>query len=519
MAVTKQDKKDQIRKLAEDDLEAFIRLVHPNRVLGPCHSELIKWADRPDHKSHQLILLPRDHMKSALIGGYRTAHRIVKNPAIRVLYISSTANLATKQLKFIKDILTSEAVRTYWPELIHPEEGKREKWTENEIAVDHPKRKAENVRDPTIFTAGLTTGITGMHADLVVMDDVVVRENADTEEGRQKVRSQYSLLSSIEGGDAEEWIVGTRYHPKDLYSELLEMKVSLYNDEGELTSDDNLYECFERQVEDRGDGFGVFLWPRQRRADGKWFGFNAEILAKKKAQYLDQTQFRAQYYNDPNDPDGGGIKAETFQYYDRNYLSRSNGNWYFKTNRLNVFAAVDFAFSLNQKADFTSIVVIGVDAQNNYYILDIDRFKTDQISEYFSHILRLHQKWDFRKLRAEVTQAQQVIVNDLKTNYIRNHGLALSIEDFRPNRTMGTKQERVNAILQPRYQNRQVWHFMGGYCQVLEEELVMSRPAHDDIKDALASVIDTAVSPSHQRKSAPMDRSSGTVHTRFGGIL
>lgn len=516
--MAKPDKKKAIADLAEADVETFIRLVHPNRVLGACHSELLRWVDRKDAKSHRLILMPRDHQKSAL-AAYIVAHRIVKNPAIRVLYISSTANLAIKQLKFIKDILASDTVRQYWPHLVKENEGQREKWTENEIAVDDPRRKFENVRDPTIFTAGLTTGITGMHADLVIMDDVVVRENADTEEGRSKVRSQYSLLSSIEAGEAEEIIVGTRYNPKDLYSEIVEMKVALFNDEGELISEDPLYETYERQVEDRGDGFGVFLWPRQRRQDGKWFGFNAEILAKKKAQYLDQTQFRAQYYNDPNDPDGGAIKAETFQYYEPKFLTRNAGQWYFKNKRLNIFAAVDFAYSLNRKADYTSIVVVGVDSDVNYYVLDIDRFKTDQIAEYFSHILRLHQKWDFRKIRAEVTAAQQVIVNDIKQNYIRPHGLALAVEDFRPNRTMGTKEERVNAILSTRYNNRQVWHFFGGYCQVLEEELVMSKPQHDDIKDCLASVVDIAIAPSHQRKSIPMDRTSGAINTRFGGIL
>lgn len=87
--------------------------------------------------------------------------------------------------------------------MIHPEEGKRKKWTSTEIAVDHPKRADENVRDPTVFTAGLTTGITGMHCDIAVLDDVVVKENAYTDRQGQ---SQYSLLASIEGADSQEWV-------------------------------------------------------------------------------------------------------------------------------------------------------------------------------------------------------------------------------------------------------------------------------------------------------------------------
>lgn len=516
-------KMDEIRLSAESSLLSFISLVHPQRVLGAVHEELINWWTRQDAKSHQLVLLPRDHGKSAMVA-YRVAWEITRNPTIRVLYISSTSNLATKQLKFIKDILTSPIYRRYWPEMINFEEGKREKWTETEIAVDHPLRKKEAVRDPTVFTAGLTTGITGLHCDIAVLDDVVVKENAYTDEGREKVKQQYSLLSSIEGADGREWVVGTRYHPSDLYSNLQAMAVDEYNDDGEIKESIALYETYEKAVEDsaHGDGTGQFLWPRQQRTDGKWFGFDAKILARKRAQYLDQIQFRAQYYNNPNDVGSATITRDLFQYYDKTHLNRSDGKWHFKGARLNVFAAVDFAFSVREKADFTAIVVVGVDSKHNFYVLDIERFKTTRISDYFDRILRLHQKWDFRKLRAEVSVAQKVIVQDLKDNYIRPHGLALSIDEHSPNRHIGSKIERMEATLQPRYANQQIWHQRGGNWQILEEELVQQNPAHDDIKDCLTSVIDICMAPSSGMAESSAIRAKQIrehySHTRFGGI-
>ncbi len=515
--------KDTIRERALSDLESFIRLVHPGRVIGHVHQELCLWWTRQDAKSHQLVLLPRDHQKSAMVA-YRVAWEITKNPAIRVLYISSTANLATKQLKFIKDILTSDIYRFYWPEMINTEESKREKWTETEISVDHPLRKVENLRDPTVFTAGLTTNIVGLHCDIAVLDDVVVDESAYTEEGRSKVRNQVSYLASIAGTDSRLWAVGTRYHPKDLYNDFVEMIVEEFDEEGNIVKTDQLYELFERQVEDRGDGSGNFLWPRMQRGDGKWFGFNREILAKKKAQYADQTKFRAQYYNNPNDLSSSSIKPSMFQYYDKAFLRQDSGKWYFKGKRLNVFAAIDFAFSLNKKADYTCIVVIGIDASNNIYVLDIDRFRSNQISEYFDHILRMHHKWDFRKLRAEITVAQEVIVKSLKDEYIRVYGLALSIVDHRPSFKEGTKEERIESALQPKYSNSQMWHYKGGNCELLEEELVSQRPPHDDIKDCLTSAVAIAIPPNFSGVSSlsPSKRSLDTgetlYHPRFGGI-
>lgn len=516
------DKMNEIREIAEADLVAFIKLIHPQRVLGPIHEDVCRWWTRQDHKSHQLLLLPRDHMKSALVA-YRVAWSLTKDPTLRVLYVSSTSNLATKQLKFIKDIFLSPIYRKYWPEMVNEEESKREKWTETEISLDHPLRKKEAIRDPSIFTAGLTTGITGMHCDISVLDDVVVKENAYTDDGREKVKQQYSLLSSIEGTNGQQWVVGTRYHPLDLYNDMAEMVVETYDADGEVTDNGSLYEIMQRVVEDAGDGSGNYLWPRQQRYDGKWFGFDQNILARKRAQYLDRVQFKAQYYNDPNDVSSANITKDQFNYFDPKQVTKQDGKLYFRDRRLNVFAAVDFAFSTRAKADSTAIVVLGVDSQYNYYILDIERFKTTKISDYFAKILALYQRWDFRKIRAEVSIAQKVIVQDLKDNYIRPYGLALSVEEFQPNRHQGSKEERIEAALQPRYANGQMWHFKGGNCALLEEELIMQNPPHDDIKDCLASCVDMAVAPSKgmDRNRSEISNSPNRMspHPRFGGFL
>lgn len=503
---------------AEADLEYFITLVHPKRLLGNIHREVIGWWTRQDAKEHQLLLLPRDHMKSALVA-YRVAWELTRDPTIRVLYISSTSNLATKQLKFIKDILTCDTYRLFWPDMVNEDEQKREKWTEREISLDHPKRKDESIRDPSIFTAGLTSNIVGMHCDIAVLDDVVVQGNAYTEEGREKVKDQYGLLSSIESVNAKEWVVGTRYHPNDLYSQLVGMEVSFRDELGKAIESTPLFEVLERQVESIGDGTGEFLWPKQQRGDGKWFGFDREALEKKRSQYLNKLHFRAQYYNDPHDVDSSPIQRSLFQYYDTNFLSSEYGRWNFKGKRLNVVAAVDFAYSTGRRSDYTSIVVLGVDGDNNYYVLEIDRFKTDKISEYFERILKLYQKWGFRKIRAEVSVAQQVIVRDLKENYIRKNGLSLAVEEYRPSRWQGSKEERILATLEPRYANQQIWHYKSGNCQALEEELVYANPPHDDIKDALASAIDFAIAPIDTYRMQKQQEPNFNYHSRFGGVL
>lgn len=513
------DKHGDLREACEYSFEKCVETIQPKRLLGNIHRETMTWCTRQDALTHQLILLPRDHQKSAIFGGLRAVWEIIRNPATRILYISSTSQLAVKQLKFIKDILTSDNVRLLWPELVNKDEGKREMWTQREISIDHPKRREEYIRDPTVFTAGLTTNIVGLHCDIAIMDDIVTDENAYTEEGRDKVKDQYSLLSSIEGTGAKEWVVGTRYHPKDLYSELMNMEVEEFDNEGNKINARPLFEVKEYPVESIGDGTGQFLWPRQQRSDGRWFGFDTQTLAIKRSQYLNKVHFRAQYYNDPHDTSSAPIQRDCFQYYDPQFLNSRNGQWEFKGNRLNIFAAVDFAYSLGKKSDYTAIAVVGCDTYHNYYVLEVDRFKTDKISDYFKHILSLHEKWGFRKIRAEVTAAQSAIVKDLKESYIKPLGLSLSIDEFKPSRWEGSKEERILSVLEPKYANRQIWHYTGGNCQVLEEELIFMNPAHDDVKDALASAIDLSVPPlnvySMGRDARPAEFN---FHKRFGGV-
>lgn len=504
---------DQIREAAEQDLLVFIKLVAPHLMLGAVHEELISWWCRQDAKANQLVLLPRGHMKSKLVA-YRTAWWITKHPETTILYVSATADLAEKQLYAIKQIIDSPIYKRYWSDMIHPEEGKREKWAVAEIAVDHPKRKEEGIRDATCKAVGLTSNTTGFHADVVVLDDIVVPGNAYTEEGREKVAAAYSQLASIENPGASEWVVGTRYHPRDIYDTMVNMKETLYDDNGELEEEEAVYELFQKVVETDGE----FLWVKQKRKDGKSFGFDAKELARIKAKYIDQTQFYAQYYNDPNNTETANIKSDDFQYFDRAVLINKEGDWYIRDRKLNVYAAIDFAFSLRRQADSTALVVVGVDHQANYYVLDIDRFKTDRIVDYYDHILRAWEKWGFRKIRAEITVAQQTIVRELKESYLKPNGIPLVIDEFRPTRHLGDKRQRINSVLEPKYHNKQIWHYKGGNCQPLEEELSMTHPPHDDIKDALANAVAISIIPRQRTNGSFAVANNVLTHSRFGGV-
>lgn len=471
----------EVRERAFEDLYFFARLVNPGYMYGKVHEEIFLWMQSyslygqgEDQTSNKLIMLPRAHLKSHMVATW-CAWVILRHPEVSILYLSATAELAITQLYAIKNIIGSTVFQRYFPEYVHPQEGKREKWSSTKVIIDHEKVTSEATRDPTIATAGLTTNTTGWHADIIISDDLVVPENAYTEDGRNLVVKKSSQFTSIRNPGGFTLACGTRYHPSDIYSTWKNQVYDVFDKEGIKIDQKPIWEVKEYKVEVDN----LFIWPRVVRDDGKAYGFDMQTLSRIRGEYEDRVQFFAQYYNDPNDPTSDRISRDKFQYYNPRMLVKEGSKWFYNGRKLNVYAAVDFAFSLSKTADFTAVVVIGIDCDSNIYVLDIDRFKSDKTIDYFKHIKALHSKWVFNKLRAEVSVAQKVIVNAIR-DYVRKDGLFLSVEEHRPTRSEGSKEERIAAALEHRYENMEVWHQEGSWTHVLEEELVLARPAHDD---------------------------------------
>ena len=509
----------EVREAAREDLFFFAKLVNPGYMYGSIHREIFHWmqdyslfGQGENLTSNKFIMLPRAHLKSHMVATW-VAWIIMRHPEITIFYVSATSELASIQLYNIKNILGGSVFMKYWPEYIHPDVGKRDKWSENKIHIDHPKRVSEGVKNATVAIAGLTTTTTGWHADIICADDLVVPENAYTEEGRSSVSKKVSQFTSIRNAGGFTLACGTRYHPSDIYASWKETTYEDYTEDGEYLGKKHVWDIKEYKVEEDD----VFIWPRTVREDGKAFGFDKRVLSRIKAEYSDQTQFYAQYYNDPNDAGSARMTRDKFQYFNPRFLVKEGGVWYYNKQRLNIYAAVDFAYSLSARADWTAIVVIGVDWDNNIYVLDIDRFKSYKTIEYFNHIKELHAKWGFKKLQAEITAAQKTISESIK-DYVRRDGLRLKVEEFRPSKQEGKKEERIAAVLEHRYENLDVWHQEGGWTAVLEDELLLARPPHDDIKDALAAAVSISVKPMRSALNKMKDFMTTANRTsRFGG--
>jgi len=510
----------QLRVNCFRDLRTFAKTMNPGYMYGDIHMKIFKemmdyslFGMGERQTTNTLVLLPRAHLKSHMTATW-VAWVITNHPEVTILYLSATSDLAQTQLFAIKTIFESSRYQKLYPEFINPEVGRRALWNNSKISIDHIARSKEAIRDATVMTAGLTTNTTGWHSDIIVPDDLVVPENAYTEEGRELVRKKSSQFTSIRNPGGFTMACGTRYHPSDVYDTWADQKYEVFDEEsGDLLDTLPVWKILEEKVEVDNS----FLWPRSIRDDGKAYGFSQNILARIYAEYSDKTQFYAQYYNNPNEVGSNRINRSCFQYFDDKDVTYTNGRWCVRKRPLNVYASIDFAYSKGKRSDYTAIVVIGIDAEGFIYVLDIYRFKTNKTAVFFENIVDAHAKWSFTKLRAEVTAAQAIIVQDIK-DMIRKEGMTLPVKDHRPSRHEGSKEERIRAVIEHRYESQTIWHKKGGWTAALEEEVLLARPKHDDLKDALASVIEIAKPPRKFRNFEEKDNNVIQFNKRFGGM-
>ncbi len=500
--------KAEVKEQAERDLYTFAVLNNPTREYGPIHQLVFKMLE--SNLVCLLLLLPRSHMKSHCIAVW-VAWWITKHPYTTVMYVSATEGLALKQVYAIKQILESDVYRRYWPEMVHPDEAKREKWTATEIIVDHPLRKLHGVRDATLMAASIGKNTTGLHCEVLVYDDIVVPENAYTEGGRQDVQSSVSMFDSILNPGGIKKAVGTRYHPKDVYGIWLDMEVEQYDDEGNMTGTAKVWKVYERPVHDET---GAFLWPRTYSTVTKqWYGFDLRTLAAIRATYVSmghRDRYHSQYFNDPNFKDGES-GATTFYYYAREKLREEGGQWLYMGSPLAIYLGGDFAYTTSQRSDFTAYGVIGVTQDNMKLILDLAQFKTSSYEVYFAELLALQKKWGFRRGKLEVNGGANVIANYIESR-LREENVHLVLEVKAQSQN---KSERTAAILTPEYDTKRVLHFKGGWMNEYEDQLTLARPAHDDLRDAVTIGFEIAKPPS--RRERQKESPTNVVVGRFGG--
>lgn len=180
--------------------------------LRPFHA---RWLGFQRTNVETLILAPRGHGKSTVCTVAYSLWKLLADVNARILIVSNTAEQAGSLAGEIKlQMQTNEILRHL---LGGPRAGA---WRANMFTLAGRTRIC---KEASVTSSGVEGAIVSRHYEMIILDDVVDEENSHTRRARDKLRTWYAkvLLPCLEPG-GELHILGTRYHPRDLYGAMID---------------------------------------------------------------------------------------------------------------------------------------------------------------------------------------------------------------------------------------------------------------------------------------------------------
>lgn len=344
------------------------------RELLPLHLKIIKQQSEDKRSLH---LAPRGHGKSTVGDVDFSIVHILRNPNIRIMIGSKTQMQAEA---FLKEIRTHFEMNI---DLLRIFGNMRsELWNNSEFRV---KNRQKILKEATVTALGSSGAVVSKHFDIIIGDDLVGFENARTEVQRNKLKEWFysSLLPTLEP-EGSIHILGTRYHPLDLYEDfinsgkyqvVIQRALTPYDDEKPLH---RKYKAMNHIPFDTKNGDEFSLWESK---------FSKKILKDIQGE-SGLIIFGMQYQNDTELAKGNIFKPQYFQYFLEHRIDYNNDKVFIKINtengveekRVIPYIGVDLAISQKTSADYFSLFVIGVDSDNNIYCLEYvkDRMSFDK---------------------------------------------------------------------------------------------------------------------------------------------
>lgn len=426
-----------------------------------------EWADfyHDSKKRIKMFLVPRGTFKSTFFTIGRTIQAIAQNRDERILIANATLNNSQRFISEMKDhLIKNDTLKTLYGDFYDP----KLRWNEDEIIVTN---RGLGIKEATVTAAGVGGNLVSQHYSKIICDDLVNLENSSTRYQADKVIDWWKRAFSLLDYDGEMIIIGTRWSYYELYSWIVEK--------------------YPEQVDSYIRG--------AYRADGSCYF--PELLNESKLAELKGLQgsyvFSAFYLNDPVDEESALIKRSLIKYYGPGEAAKLPDN-------LHIFTVCDPAVSQKDTADYSCILVVGVDPENNWYVLEVNRDKWT-VGGLIEKLFEINEVWKPITMSIELigqSQGLMTPINDEENR--RNVYLPLFVINAR---TEVTKEMRIRSVLQPRFERGKI--FIRREMFDLEEEILkFPRGRHDDMIDALTDIDDISFTPEIKKD---VDKAGGTL--------
>ena len=446
---------DEVSKaqLLRDSPFYFINKVFGFRVDG-CHQEMLQFfIDTQDG----MLLCPRGHGKSKIAQGY-VGWLALHNPNMRIIIVSDSDSKATMFLTTIKNVLEySPIIKEYYGDVKGPT------WTDHAIVI---KGRTKIQTEPTVMSVGSGSGrVTGMHASLLLLDDVESFDSARSEVKRERLQDWYkTTLAPVLMGDGKTMVCGTRYAAMDIYNMLEE--------------DFNFKKLILPAIRN-GKALCEWLAPLhdKKLPNGKIIKGLDTIKGN-----LGSVIYALQYDNDVSLLKAGTVfKYADFQFYKRVlfdgpkvYVERLDG---VKELTERIVIGIDPAISEKQvaTADYTAMIILGkCNKSGNIYALDYinRRLGFNDNIELIEHMV---EKWTPNEVAIEDVAFQKALITELQ----RRGGL--KIKSITPTRDKVARAYMVSGMVESH-----LVHFKHEGQSIITDDMTFFPDGkHDDLTDAM----------------------------------
>ena len=471
----KQRKAELIRRLlaartAADELLPYVRFCMPDyadpspnprtRYLTGRHHELIarKLHELEQGRIRRVILnLGPRHGKTELASKRFMAWYSARHPEQSLIFGTYNDTFAADVGRAVRDNIQSPEHRFVFPKHALKE-------------GSEASQRLETVWGGQLSFVGRGGTITGRGGHGIVIDDPIKdRKEADSKLIRDQLWTWFTQVIMTRQMTEDAWVIliQTRWHEDDLVGRLTgpmnayydpeEAKLWTVIDLPALAFDDGSRDPLGRKP-------GEALWPER---------FPVPFL--KAQQRLDPRGFQALYQGRPSAGQGAFFQAEWLNTYKPDELPRN----------LRIYAASDHAVSQDQSRDRTALIPVGVDVNDNIYVLPDVWWKqgpADVVTEAMLNLMRTRSPVYWWAEKGHISKS----IGPFLRKRMAEEKVYAAIVEVTPT---ADKQTRAQSI-QGRMAMGKVFFpsFAPWWAEARDQLLKFPNAAHDDFVDALSYI-------------------------------
>ena len=431
----------KIQNKAKDDFLSFVKCVWPDFVEGSHHRHIAdKFNKLATGEINRLIInMPPRHTKSEFASYLLPAWMVGRDPKLKIIQATHTAELAIRFGRKAKNLIDSENYRKIFKTALQEDSKAAGRW--------------ETSAGGEYFAAGVGGAITGRGADLLIIDDPHSEQDAMSKVSLERAYEWYTSgpRQRLQPG-GKIILVMTRWSTKDLTGALVANQKEVKADKWHVVE-------FPAIMDDEP------VWPEYWKMDE---------LEKVKAA-LPVTKWNAQWMQQPTSEEGAILKREWWQEYEGEDIPQI----------YHVIQSYDTAFLKKETADYSAITTWGVwypseDSGANLILLDAIKGRYE-FPELRRVALEQYRYWNPETVIIEAKASGLPLTYELRK-------MDIPVMNYTPSKG-NDKHARVNAVA-PLFESGMIWAPKQKFAEeVIEECASFPYGDHDDLVDSTTQAI------------------------------